>query len=33
MLDKVEEKFTQELNIDKILKKVRDSHAMISNLP
>jgi len=33
MLDKVEEKFTQELNVDKILKKVRDSHAMISNLP
>ena len=33
VLDSIEKKFTKELNIDKILKKVRDSHAMISNIP
>lgn len=32
-LDKCEEQFTSELNIDKLLKKVRDSHAMVTNLP
>lgn len=33
VLDSIEKKFTQEMNVDKILKKVRDSHAMISNIP
>ena len=32
-LDKCEEQITSELNIDKLLKKVRDSHAMVTNLP
>lgn len=32
-LEKCADKFTRELNIDQILKKVRDTYAMITNLP
>ena len=32
-LQKCAGQFTRELNIDQILKKVRDTYAMITNLP